>query len=397
MSILKFNFPASSPQVFVGSGSQLSKSIDSEKALAILFFVALALAFWRAPSVARPRFAAPPAPVVSALPAEFASERLPKVAPFSHASTLAELADGRIALAWYAGAAEGSTDAEIWFSTRDASGWSPPRVIATRADTAAATGTVVRKIGNPVLHASGSRLDLWYVTVSIGGWSGAAISHKTSDDGGVSWCPAVKLTTSPLFNMGTLVRTSPVAMRDGGLGLPVYHEMFGQHGEWLRIGPRGRVLAKVRIPGSALQPAVAAIDGKEALVLARSAEKANGVVMADSTADGGATWQQVVPPPIANDNTSLNLLRLQSGRLLLAANAIRGRDRSVLQLFLSDDKGASWKVSRVIEDDPNVNAEYSYPALLQTTDGRIHMTYSYHAKVIAHVTITEAALLEALH
>jgi predicted neuraminidase len=87
---------------------------------------------------------------------------------------------------------------------------------------------------------------------------------------------------------------------------------------------------------------------------------------------------------------------LQSGRLLLAANAIRGRDRSVLQLFLSDDKGVSWKESRMIEDDPDVNAEYSYPALLQAADGHIHLTYSYHAKVIAHVTTTEAALLEAL-
>jgi predicted neuraminidase len=396
LTILRFNFPASSPHVFVGGAGQLSKSIDGERVLAVLFFVALALAFWRAPSVAGPRFAAPPAPVVSALPAEFVSEKLPKVAPFSHASTLAELGDGRIALAWYAGTAEGSTDAEVWFSTRDANGWSPPRVIATRADTAAATGMVVRNLGNPVLHPSGNRLQLWYVTVSIGGWSGAAISHKISEDGGSTWSPAVKLTTSPLFNMGTLVRTSPVAMRDGGLGLPAYHEMFGQHGEWLRIGPRGRVLGKVRIPGSALQPAVAAIDGKEALVLARSAEKANGVVVADTTADGGASWQLAAPLPIANDNTSLNLLRLQSGRLLLAANAIRGRDRSVLQLFLSDDKGATWKPSRVIEDDSNVNAEYSYPALLQTADGRIHLTYSFHAKAIAHVTITEAALLEAL-
>jgi predicted neuraminidase len=255
---------------------------------------------------------------------------------------------------------------------------------------------VVRKIGNPVLHASGNHLELWYVTVSVGGWSGAAISHKISDDGGSTWSGAVRLTTSPLFNMGTLVRTSPVAMRDGGLGLPAYHEMFGQHGEWLRIGPRGRVLAKVRIPGSSLQPAVAAIDARDALVLARSAEKAGGVVMADTTSDGGTTWQVGAPLPIANDNTSLNLLRLQSGRLLLAANAIRGRDRSVLQLFLSDDKGASWKASRVIEDDPDINAEYSYPALLQTADGRIHLTYSFQARVIAHVTTTEAVLLEAL-
>src|SRR5215468_2743870 len=89
LSILRFNFPASSPQPIVGSGRQLSQSIDSERVLAVFFFVALALAFWRAPSVAPPRFAAPPAPVVSALPAEFASEKLPKVAPFSHASTLA--------------------------------------------------------------------------------------------------------------------------------------------------------------------------------------------------------------------------------------------------------------------------------------------------------------------
>jgi predicted neuraminidase len=397
LTILKFNFPTSSPKLSVGSGRQLSRSIDGETVLGLFFFVALALAFWRAPSVANPRFAAPPAPVVSALPAEFVSEKLPKVAPFSHASTLAELTDGRIALAWYAGTAEGSTDAEIFFSTRDANGWSPPRVIATRADTAAATGMVVRKIGNPVLHASGNVLQLWYVAVSVGGWSGAAISHKSSDDGGLTWSQAVKLTTSPLFNIGTLVRTSPVAMRDGGLGLPAYHEMFGQHGEWLRIGPRGRVLGKVRISGSGLQPAVAAIDGKQAIMLARSAEKANGVIMADATADGGATWQKAAPLPIANDNTSLDLLRLQSGRLLLAANAVRGRDRSVLQLFLSEDRGATWKESRVIEDDPDINAEYSYPALLQTADGRIHLTYSFHAKVIAHITTTEAALLEALH
>jgi predicted neuraminidase len=396
LSILRFNFPTSGAQLFV-LRRQLSKSIDSEKVLAIFFFVALALAFWRAPSVAQPRFAALPPPVAPALPAEFASEKLPRVAPFSHASTLAELADGRIALAWYAGTAEGSTDAEIWFSTRDANGWSPPRVIASRADTAAATGMVVRNLGNPVLHASGNELELWYVTVAVGGWSGAAISHKTSHDGGRSWSPAVKLTTSPLFNMGTLVRTPPVAMQDGGLGLPAYHEMFGQHGEWLRIDAAGRVLAKVRIPGAALQPAVAAINGKEAIVLARSAEKQNGVVMVDTTSDAGASWQQAAPLPIANDNTSLDLLRLHSGRLLLAANAIRGRDRSVLQLFLSDDKGATWKESRVIEDDPNVNAEYSYPALLQTADGRIHLTYSFQSKVIAHVTTTEAALLEALH
>ena len=53
------------------------------------------------------------------------------------------------------------------------------------------------------------------------------------------------------------------ALADGGLGLPVYHEFIGKHGEWLRLSATGRIVDKIRLPHEVrtLQPAVVAIDG----------------------------------------------------------------------------------------------------------------------------------------
>jgi predicted neuraminidase len=365
------------------------------KRLPLLFFaVALCFALLRAPQPQPPAFVAPPQPALSSLPAEFSLEKLPAMAPAAHASSLTELADGRLALAWYAGTREGAPDVEIWFSTRDAAGWSSPRVVATRVDTAAETGASVRKLGNPVLYAQDKRLHLWYVSVAVGGWSGSSINHKTSDDGGQSWSLAERLVTSPLFNLATLVRTPPVALVNGELGLPVYHELFAPHAEWLRLAASGRILGKARLPSSssALQPAVAVIDEHRALALLRSAARQDGTIMADATADGGATWQSSASLPIANHNTSVALLRLRSGRMLLAANPRRGRN--LLQLFLSDDDGNSWRPARVIENDADEGSEYSYPALLQTADGRIHLSYTFRRQTIAHAVFSEAAVTE---
>jgi predicted neuraminidase len=361
-----------------------------------IFLAALYVASLRALTPMPPAFVTPPQAIHSTLPAEFAREELPAMAPIAHASSLTELADGRLAAVWYAGSGEGALDVKLWFSIRDAEGWSPPRVVATPADTSAGVGAYVRKLGNPVIYARGKRLHLWYVSVAAGGWSGSSISYKSSDDDGQNWLSAERLTTSPLFNLGTLVRGPPVALADGGFGLPVYQELFTRRAEWLRIDASGRTLDKVRLPSPApgLQPSVAATDAQNGLALLRSGDTQRGVVMADVTADGGASWHQVASLPIANRNTSLALLRLGSGRLLLAANPYEGR--SLLQLFLSNDDGNNWWPARVIEDDPNKTAEYSYPALVQTRDGRIHLSYTFQFRTIAHAIFTEAALTEGI-
>ncbi len=362
----------------------------------VFFLLALAAAAWRAPSPAAPEFVPPPPATPSHLPAEFKREQLPVVAPFSHAATLAELPDGRLAAAWYAGSREGTHDVAVWFSTREGSGWSVPRMVATPASTASATGAYVSKLGNPVMYVDDGRLRLWYVSVAVGGWSASSVNQVFSVDGGNTWSPAEKLVTSPFFNISTLVRTPPVALADGGLGLPVYHEFIARRAEWLRLSPQGNILGKARMPSQypALQPSVAVLDARRALALLRGAsfKDLDGSVMADTSSDGGATWQGGAPLLIPNPDASVALLRLASGTLVLAANPVTGRSRYILQLFLSEDDGKSWAPARIIENDPELKGNYAYPALLQARDGRIHLAYTFEYRAIVHAVFSEAWL-----
>lgn len=363
------------------------------RSAAAFFLAALLAAVLRAPAPPPPAFALPaPAQPMSGT-AAFAAEPLPAAAPSAHAATLAELPDGRLAAAWFAGSREGAADVAIWFSRRDSGGWEPPRAVAERAATAAATGAHVRKLGNPVLYAEGERLHLWFVSAAVGGWAGSSINHSVSTDAGATWSPAAKLATSPFFNLSTLVRTPPLALADGGVGLPVYHEFIDKRGEWLRLDAAGRIVGRTRLAavGPALQPALAALDGQRAVALLRNAGGGGApqVLRAD-TGDAGERFSPLVEIAVGNPNSSLALLRLPSGRLLLAGNPGEGRNR--LQLWVGDGEGRTWRASRVVEQSADGADEFSYPALLLARDGRIHLAYTWKRQAINHAAFDEAWL-----
>lgn len=359
---------------------------------AALFLAALSAALWRAPSPAAAAFAAPPPANLSPLPALFSAEQLPRAAESAHAASLAQLPDGRIAAAWFAGTQEGADDVAIWFSTLGKDGWSKPQPIANRESTAGGTFAYVRKIGNPVLYAEGSWLHLWYVSVAVGGWAGSSINHSVSTDGGASWFKPTKLQTSPLANISTLVRTPPLALADGGIGLPIYHEFIAKHGEWLRLSATGQILDKTRMTNAvrSLQPAIVALDEQRALALLRDAGPGPGKVQVVRTKNGGANWNAEEALPIPNPNASVALLRLKSGRLLLAGNPQNGRE--AMLLWISADEGKTWQASRTIESAPDGGAEFSYPALLLDRDGRIHLAYTWRRQSIKHAAFSEAWL-----
>jgi predicted neuraminidase len=362
-----------------------------------IFLVGLILAFIKAPKLEPPAFVLPAKVASSSAPAEFSSEMLPATAPMAHGSSLTVLEDGRLAAAWYAGSRETAPDVKIWLALRDAHGWSTPRVAADPMEVASAIRSTVQSLGNPVITAQGKRLHLWFVCITVGGWSGSSILHRFSEDDGQSWSAPVRLTTSAFFNLGTLTRNQAVALANGEFGLPVYHELFDRRAEWLRIGSAGQVLAKVRMPSlsTSFQPAVVAIDRDRAFAVQRSSNSRGDTIAASTTADGGASWQAAPQLPIANYDDALALLRLAGGRLLLAANP--HRFRNFLQLFLSEDDGVTWRPSRIIEDDPDRYAEYSYPALAQTPDGLIHLLYTYRRATIAHAVFNEATLQADSH
>ena len=51
--------------------------------------------------------------------------------------------------------------------------------------------------------------------------------------------------------------------------------------------------------------------------------------------------------------------------------------------------GKAWQSVRVLESDPG---EYSYPAVIQTSDGLVHITYTWKRERIKHVVIDPATL-----
>lgn len=369
---------------------------------------------WQAPRPPAPEFllAAPdPAAAPGAAPARtsvppptssipgFQAELLPQAAASAHAASLAQLPDGTLLAAWFAGSREGATDVAIYLSRRAATpgaAWSPPEAIASRSGTARELRRHLRKLGNPVLHvAPDGRLQLYFVSVSLGGWAGSSINLKESRDGGRTWSPAVKLVTSPFFNISTLVRTPPLALADGGLGLPAYHEFVAKQGEWLHLGPDGRLLDKVRMPQerATLQPAAVPLDRHRALALLRDAGPGQGHVLAAASDDGGSTWAAAPALPLGNPNASVALLRLDDGQLLLANNPGPGRSR--LELSLSPDQGQSWLPLGAVEaasEQDDKNAEFSYPSLLQARDGSIHLAYTWRRQGIRHLSFNRAWL-----
>jgi predicted neuraminidase len=231
---------------------------------------------------------------------------------------------------------------------------------------------------------------LFYVSVGYGGWAASSLNHATSDDEGATWSAPKKLMTSPLLNISTLARGAALPLKDGGFGLPIYHEMLDKRGEWLRLSADGDILAKKRLPSSrpALQPSVAALDGRHALAILRDSGVGAGVLMAAATDDGGDSWRALPNLPIVNEDSFAALLRLRDGRLLLAANPAPGKARNPLVLFISEagDKvsGDSWKVLCTVERSAGGDDNFAYPSLLQSRDGLIHLAYARNYAALVH-------------
>ncbi len=370
-------------------------------AVMLAAFVPAALVAWR-PEPSR-RFEVPPRTAPTDAPSSYSERFVDPLLSWAtlHTPTLGELPDGRVLAVWKTGGAgergAGAVSLKAATYAPDTRAWSPPRLVTTSGRTQRDLGRIVRTLANPVLVAErGGRMRLLYVT-AWHKWSTSSLATKTSTDGGTTWSPAERLVTSPVVNAATLVKTAPVPFADGSIAVPAYHELWGLFPQLLRLSADGRVLDKVRISrGSrALQPSIVPLDSHRAIALMRNSRK--GQILATRTDDGGQHWTPVKPVGLPNPNAPVMGLRLTDGAVLLVFNN-HASSRDVLSLALSRDDGAHWRVFHAFEEGERTwdgaLANFSYPYLLRTADGAIHVIYVWRLRQIKHVVFNEAWIRE---
>jgi predicted neuraminidase len=314
-------------------------------------------------------------------------------APSVHAGSAILLNDGNLRAFWFAGSREGAKDVVIQTAVLDtkAGSWGNPEVVMDRVAAEKGLSRYIKKLGNPLpVRSSQGKLQLYFVTVSVGGWAGSSISWMESSDEGVSWSRPQRLITSPALNLSTLIKAPGFDFIDGTLGLPVYHEWMGKFGELIRIDA-GRVIDKRRISsGRALLQPIVFIDGPEkAVAYFRQARSAGPPRIASALTDSaGQSWVSGPDLELANPNAAIAGLQLSNGDRLIALNDLESA-RHRLVLAIAPAGSSSWNVIAEVESDQTMTnglyREFSYPSLLLGANGEVHLIYTYDRKKMKHI------------
>jgi len=357
----------------------------------------------------------------------------------AHAANLTVLADGSLACVWFGGSMEGRSDINV-FMSRLAPGsaqWSAPVQLSNDPE---------RSEQNPILCVM-PRGELWllHTSQSSGHQDTSVVRRRISRDNGLSWGPTEDLAGAPA---GTFVRQPIRIQADGSWLLPIFRCKPVPGKAWdgslddsavLRSSDQGASWQLIEVPGSLgcvhmnIVPASSQADGH---LLAFFRSRWADHVYSTRSKDGGLTWQAPVATPLPNNNSSIQALRLQDGRLAMifnassAANATERREslyddlddhtstastteqaqdtsagrqsfwgapRAPLTLALSEDDGQTWPWQRHLEtgdgwcmsnnSEQRLNREYSYPSITQTADGALHLAYTVFRQHIRHARV----------
>ena len=305
--------------------------------------------------------------------------------PSCHASTIAETDNGLVA-SWFGGKHEKAPDVEIWVSRLGADGWSKPVAVADGIRNGKRYPT-----WNPVLFYADDRLLLFFkVGPNPREWWGEMIS---SQDGGRTWSVPRRLPDG----IPGPIKDKPVMTRDGWLLAPSSTEAGGWRVHVEYSGDSGRTWTRgpsLNDPATAglIQPTLLEHPGGRMQMLCRSR---NRRIYTAWSQDKGLTWGPCTATELPNPNSGIDAVRLHDGRYLLVYNHTAKDktwgDRNILNVALSDD-GVRWQAAVLLENDPDTDSEYSYPAVIQTHDGKVHITYTWNRKTIKHVVLDPAKI-----
>lgn len=357
----------------------------------------------------------------------------------NHAANLCELANGDLLCVWFSGTQEGMSDISVYMSRLPAGGrtWSAPVRLSEDPE---------RSEQNPVLFpAPDGRLWLLWTSQRAGNQDTAVVMHRISSDMGYAWTEPSVLIDRP----GSFVRQPVIVNKAGEWLLPLFRcrQIPGQ--KWVGDADYSAVALsrdagstwEIRpLPGSlgCVHMNIVPMDDGSMLAFFRS-RWADHIYRTRSV-DGGHSWEPPEPTTLPNNNSSIQCVKLRDGRLAMVFNrssaaaatqrreslydeieddeaqapgpgfgiegheeapppderkAFWGAPRAPLCLAFSPDGGLSWPESQDLEvgdgfcltnnSKDSMNREYSYPSIIQGSDGRIHVAYTYFRQRIKYL------------
>ncbi|TMV47584.1 neuraminidase (sialidase) [Paenibacillus mesophilus] len=309
-----------------------------------------------------------------------------------HASTLVVLPNGHVIAAWFGGTREGADDVAIWLSRRGEESWTAPVKIADEES---------EPHWNPVLFRDGGgKIWLFYkVGKKIRSWR---TMYIVSEDDGLTWSDPLILVEGDSGGRGP-VKNKPIVLEDGTWVAPASIELdtwdafadlsYDNGKTWTasglvplqhsgEIAPGGQVppVPEASLQGKGvIQPTLWESEPGKVHMLLRST---SGSIYRSDSEDGGKTWSAAYATELPNNNSGIDLARLDNGVLALVYNPVGENwgKRTPIVISISRDNGSTWGETLVLEDAPG---EYSYPAIVSVGED-VYVTYTWLRKRIKY-------------
>jgi predicted neuraminidase len=310
--------------------------------------------------------------------------------PSCHAVTVVELDNKELLATYFGGTAERNPDVEIRLQRKKTDGtWTAPISVA---DGVQPDGKRLPTWNPVIFQPKGGKLMLYYkVGPSPKEWWG---EFKTSSDNGYTWSKAQKLPA----NLLGPIKNKPIQLSDGTLlsgsstendGWRVHIERSIDGGKtWTFIGPLNDP-QKI----GAIQPTLLTYADGRIQLLCRTSNNTDGHITECWSHDKGLTWSEMKNTTLPNNNSGLDAVTLKDGRQLLVYNHSthdqkdKGHNgRGIINVAVSKN-GNNWEAALILDYIPDSTKQYSYPSVIQTSDGLVHIVYTWHRTRIKHVVI----------
>ena len=178
--------------------------------------------------------------------------------------------------------------------------------------------------------------------------------------------------------IGWFTRAHPLILSDGRMLVGLYSDGFSFSLVGITDdGGKTWQYSEPIVGGGNIQPSFAQRrDGTIVAYMRDNGPPPNRILVSESR-DRGETWSRVEDHPVLpNPGAGLELMRASNGDWLCVYNDTEDGGHS-LAVSLSKDEGRSWGPPRHLERREPGSGSFHYPSIIEGSDGRFHVTYSY--------------------